>query len=853
MIPDRIARTTSVLLLTLVAHAQDLPGRGVVPIEHTRPTDLDIPQPPKAVLMNQSQLPVHQREVVPDGGPGLPQPVVPPVEIGGAVLAGASAEDLLPFDLSPGSHAGGSRSDQALEPTVCSPDALDTLFATGNWYASFSTTRGLTWTYRNPYTYFPSLAGGFCCDQFAVSRNGATFWYLQYVKNTAGNAVRIAVSPDVASLRAGFFFPLSVAFTAQNFAFAAGAWLDFPDLATTNAYVFATSNVFDQNSNNLGRVVWRVRIADLLGGLPTVPFDYYADSVSRSWRLTHGAEDTMYWAYTTATNSIQVYKWSDASTTRVVLPPRTISSFAVPSGIGNAGPDGRPWSGRIDSRMTGGYYAVARFRETPRYGFYWTSDPIGTFPKVHARGVVFDAATDTVVEQPVVWNSAYGIAYPAVGANSFGHRGVSFAAGGGTLYPSTAFQIEDDLPVASRTFAPGSFGPAGDRWGDYMSVQSGGGYNTSAQFLCSGIARLSSTEGMVPITARLTRVGFNDAGIGIAVLPYPKEIDATIAMSPADAFGQGGAVAPYYRAVNFSSGSYTFTAPTFGNDPTTNQRWAFVRWHRKFAPGQTHQAQPAGQRAYVMATGNATVHTELVAEFTPLWDINLTSNVPVAVTLSQADFSGITAPSLPKTVQYVHGSNVTITAPATTPNRDVFDRWILDGQPQTAGVLTLSFTNLGANHAAQARYFVFQAGSLTRFGLGCVGTFGRPQINATTAAPGGLQIGQPIQYTMDFGRPGNLALLMLGVSNTTWNGIPLPLSLTPAGAPGCTLYHDPLFFFATVANPTNGSATIPLTWPVDRSLIGSTHYASYGSLDPAGNALGMVFSNANAIVLGGAR
>src|SRR5262245_51730850 len=66
---------------------------------------------------------------------------------------------------------------------------------TGNIYASRSSDGGNSWTFRNPATFFPSVAGGFCCDQTALfdPASGMTFWLLQYWKQGNTNVLRLAV------------------------------------------------------------------------------------------------------------------------------------------------------------------------------------------------------------------------------------------------------------------------------------------------------------------------------------------------------------------------------------------------------------------------------------------------------------------------------------------------------------------------------------------------------------------------------------------------------------------------------------------------------------------------------------
>ena len=46
--------------------------------------------------------------------------------------------------------------------------AGDSIFVTGNWYASRSTDNGGQWDHVDPFTTLPSAAGGFCCDQVTL-------------------------------------------------------------------------------------------------------------------------------------------------------------------------------------------------------------------------------------------------------------------------------------------------------------------------------------------------------------------------------------------------------------------------------------------------------------------------------------------------------------------------------------------------------------------------------------------------------------------------------------------------------------------------------------------------------------
>ncbi len=298
-----------------------------------------------------------------------------------------------------------------------------------------------------------------------------------------------------------------------------------------------------------------------------------------------------------------------------------------------------------------------------------------------------------------------------------------------------------------------------------------------------------------------------------------------------------------------ATGSYTFTADQLGRDPS-GRRYAFQRWNRLFAPGQSYQAQPDGQRAYTMATGNATLPTTLVAEYAPLFDIDIRSNVPATASLAPADYNGLATVNLPKLVQYVAGRSATITAPLTTPNFDRFVRWTLNGTPQPSGQLAVTINAIAGDHQLVATYQRFTASVIGNGGAGCAGARGTPVHTVSSTANGGVQIGATNDYIVTSAPFNTLAVFALGVSTTTWSGVPLPLNLTSFGAANCFVRHD---LAVTVNAPTgsSGAAVVAIACPNDINLIGGTHYTSFLCLDPPANQLGLTFSNTRSIRLGG--
>ncbi len=61
-------------------------------------------------------------------------------------------------------------------------NAAQVVFMTGNWFASYSTNGGASFSFVNPYTQFPALDAGFCCDQTVIYDQAydLMIWQLQY-------------------------------------------------------------------------------------------------------------------------------------------------------------------------------------------------------------------------------------------------------------------------------------------------------------------------------------------------------------------------------------------------------------------------------------------------------------------------------------------------------------------------------------------------------------------------------------------------------------------------------------------------------------------------------------------------
>ncbi|MGH7151738.1 MAG: hypothetical protein ACREIU_13625, partial [Planctomycetota bacterium] len=121
---------------------------------------------------------------------------------------------------------------------------------------------------------------------------------------------------------------------------------------------------------------------------------------------------------------------------------------------------------------------------------------------------------------------------------------------------------------------------------------------------------------------------------------------------------------------------------------------------------------------------------------------------------------------------------------------------------------------------------------VSTYGTGCAGASGGvPRIGATRSP----KVGATFSLNLSRTGPAQGALLLLGLSNAAWWGIPLPLDLGFAGLPGCALEVSPDFvigFTTAPCGPGKGRVVAPLTLPADASLVGAMFHAQWYVADP---------------------
>lgn len=144
---------------------------------------------------------------------------------------------------------------------------------------------------------------------------------------------------------------------------------------------------------------------------------------------------------------------------------------------------------------------------------------------------------------------------------------------------------------------------------------------------------------------------------------------------------------------------------------------------------------------------------------------------------------------------------------------------------------------------AQAQFQNGQSGSVAIIGAGCPGTGGIPSEHPA----GSPAIGSSFTLSLTYARPSSSAFLLLGASNTTWLGIPLPASLP--GAPGCFLRVSGDVLVGVPTGAT-GTASFTLALPNNGGLVGAAVFSQFLVLDPPINNLDLVTSNSLRIVIG---
>jgi hypothetical protein len=363
--------------------------------------------------------------------------------------------------------ATGGQTGTVLEPSVANNDAQ--ILATGNWYGAVSPDGGATWLPQSPFTFFPFVAGGFCCDQTLIydqSRN-ISIWLLQYVVQGGGNVLRVAAQRGAGTPWIWWdLTPTMLNSAWQN------EWFDFNHAALSGSSLYVGTNMFSVFGNPqpwTRSVVIRITL-DSLNAVPPGPLNMtFFPSTDISMFCTQGATDTMFMAGHRSSTSIRIYSWSEV-TNQITQADVNVSATATSlTGYAGTGPDGTNWLARCDDRLLGAWVAQGII------GLMWSSDraPAAGRPFPYVRVARINAVSKALIDEPDIWNPTFAYAYPAAAPNDSGGVAITLFRGGGVVHPGHVIGVWDDASHTWKLMSTrdGTNGPSDNKWGDYLAIR----------------------------------------------------------------------------------------------------------------------------------------------------------------------------------------------------------------------------------------------------------------------------------------------------------------------------------------------------------------------------------------------
>jgi hypothetical protein len=366
---------------------------------------------------------------------------------------------------------------------ISGAEAGNVVLASGNWYASYSTDGGSTFTSVDPTTIFPNSAdGGFCCDQ--VIQYAPTIdrfiWLMQFQPGSDGNSrLRIAAaSPqDIINSKCTSWTYWDLTNTAFGIAAVKDTTgpLDYPDMALGDAHLYISVDGRG-SGNGTGLLVVRVPLGEIQAA-GTINFRFTTPSDSASaygGHLSQNTGDEVFWAgcgKPKDNGTMQVFSWAANSNTYfwrdVALhynrPNGTISSVAA---------DGNDWLNKLDNFPKFGVTGATRRGNEVWFAWTGSSGDGGhggfSFPNPQVQVVKIDVKNNyKLLDHFPIWNNDYAFAYPCLATNDRGEVGITLGWGGKSFYANSAVGILGDFVV----WYPELSDRATTRWGDYVTAR----------------------------------------------------------------------------------------------------------------------------------------------------------------------------------------------------------------------------------------------------------------------------------------------------------------------------------------------------------------------------------------------
>lgn len=346
----------------------------------------------------------------------------------------------------------------------------DVVFYTGNWYAAVSIDGGKNFKFIDPNSMAQATDPDgvtFCCDQVVnyMPSIDTFVWLLQYGPSTGDNIQRLAFAKteDVKAGRWKIFDITTAALGVPGF------FMDFPDLATGNKFLYMTTNCFGPDQQSVGTAVVRIPLSGIDAGTPAA--EKFVSMDLFSFRVAQNCRDIAYFAAHRDTSTLAVFSWpenQDSPTSQDVAVARWIGT----NGYISRTPDGRRWLDRADPRITGATLAADDL------WFAWSVDADSNHrPKPFVQMARINSKDMTLIENVNLFDSDSAICYAGLATNADNEVGVSYMIGG-AVFPSHVVGIlsKDEANRRSLTVGKGERSPLPSsqnhfEWGDYLTAR----------------------------------------------------------------------------------------------------------------------------------------------------------------------------------------------------------------------------------------------------------------------------------------------------------------------------------------------------------------------------------------------